>query len=114
MKTVTKSGKSYVLVPTDVWARIAGGEVAMPQLPPAKSNGNRDALAFARAAIARGIIRDRVAANMSQAELARRAGIQAAVLNRIERAKVVPDESTMRKIDKALNAAPRLAKLKMN
>jgi transcriptional regulator with XRE-family HTH domain len=60
-----------------------------------------------RAIIARGIIRDRVAAGLSQAGLARRAGIEPATLNRIERAKVTPDEATIRKIDKAIKQAMR-------
>jgi len=75
--------------------------------PPADADGNMDALEFARATIARGIIRDRIAAGLSQAELARQAGIQPAVLNRIEKAKVVPDESTTRKIDFAFSGQGR-------
>lgn len=79
----------------------------MPEMPEADADGNVDALEFARATIARGIIRDRIAAGLSQAELARRAGIQPAVLNRIEKAKVVPDESTMKKIDAGLRLVRR-------
>ena len=102
MRTLMEKGKKYVLVPADAWASIAGGAVPMPAMPEADADGNVDALEFARATIARGIIRDRVGAGLSQAELARRAGIQPAVLNRIEKAKVVPDESTMKKIDAVL------------
>lgn len=79
----------------------------LPRLPKANRAGERDALAFARATIARGIIRDRVAAGLSQAELARRAKLQPAVLNRIEKAKVVPDEATMKRIDAALRPAAK-------
>jgi len=103
LKTVTEKGKKFVLVPMEAWLNIAGGTAAMPPLPPADADGNMDALEFARATIARGIIRDRLAAGLSQAELARRAGMQPAVLNRIEKARVVPDESTMKKIDAALS-----------
>ena len=105
MRTRVEKGQTFVMVPADAWARIAGGSVPVPELPPADVEGNRDALTFARATIARGIIRDRVAAGLSQAELARRARIQPAVLNRIERAKVVADETTLKKIDAALRAA---------
>lgn len=105
MRTRVENGQTFVLVPADAWARIAGGTTPMPELPPADAKGSRDALAFARATIARGIIRDRVAAGLSQAELARRARIQPAVLNRIERGRVVADESTLKKIDVALRAA---------
>ncbi|HET6246735.1 MAG TPA: helix-turn-helix domain-containing protein [Tepidisphaeraceae bacterium] len=105
MKTLTEKGQKFVMVPFDAWTRIASGAVSMPEFPEADAEGNMDALEFARTTIARGIIRDRVAAGMSQAELARRAEIQPAVLNRIEKARVVPDESTMRKIDAALRGA---------
>jgi ribosome-binding protein aMBF1 (putative translation factor) len=102
MKTLVEKGRKFVLVPVEAWERIASGAVALPELPVADAEGNMDALEFARATIARGIIRDRIAAGLSQAELARRAGIQPAVLNRIEKAKVVPDNSTIKKIDAAL------------
>jgi transcriptional regulator with XRE-family HTH domain len=39
---------------------------------------------------------------LSQAELARRAGIRVETLNRIEKAKVTADVATMEKIDRAL------------
>ncbi|HWE93583.1 MAG TPA: helix-turn-helix domain-containing protein [Tepidisphaeraceae bacterium] len=102
MKTLVEKGRKFVLVPVEAWEKIACGAVALPELPEPDAEGNMDALEFARATIARGIIRDRVAAGLSQAELARRAGIQPAVLNRIEKAKVVPDNSTIKKIDAAL------------
>lgn len=107
MRTLTEKGEKFVVVPADVWARIASGSVVMPPLPEASADGSRDALQFARATIARGIIRDRIAIGPSQAELARRAGIQPAVLNRIEKGKVVPDESTMKKIDGVLRAGAK-------
>lgn len=108
MKTIVEKGHKYVLVPVEAWTRIASGVVAMPPLPPADAGGNVDALEFARATIARGIIRDRVAAGLSQAELARRARLQPAVLNRIEKGKVIPDQSTVRKIDAALAGSMRV------
>lgn len=105
MQTIEKNGKTYALVPLDAWQKLTSGEVAMPKLPEADANGDRPALPFMRAIIARGIIRDRVAAGLSQAELARRAGMEPATLNRIEKARVTPDEATVARIDKALKAA---------
>ena len=107
MRTIEKNGKTYALVPMDAWQKLLSGEVEMPELPEADANGDRPALPFMRAIIARGIIRDRVAAGLSQAGLARLAGIEPATLNRIERAKVTPDEATIRKIDKAIKQAIR-------
>src|SRR4051812_4573012 len=107
MKTVIEQGRQYVMVPMDAWVKITTGKVPMPALPEPDAERNRDALGFARATIARGIIRDRVAAGLSQAELARRAKLQPAVLNRIEKAKVVPDQATLKRIDAVLRPVKR-------
>ena len=61
LKTVTEKGHTFVMVPGEAWLKIASGTAAMPQLPPTDADGNMDALEFARATIARGIIRDRIA-----------------------------------------------------
>jgi transcriptional regulator with XRE-family HTH domain len=60
---------------------------------------------FMRASIARAIIMPRRLAGWSQAELARRAGMQPAVLNRIEKAKVDAEIATVDKIMAASGAA---------
>jgi transcriptional regulator with XRE-family HTH domain len=62
-----------------------------------------------RASLARAIIRRRRAAGLSQAELARRAGIQPAVLNRIENARVDAGTATVDKIVAALDSSPTRA-----
>jgi DNA-binding XRE family transcriptional regulator len=71
-------------------------------MPKRLANGNYPALETFRVSIARDIVISRKAAGLSQAELARRAGIRAETLNRIEKAKVMPDEATAGKIEKAL------------
>jgi ribosome-binding protein aMBF1 (putative translation factor) len=105
METIEKNGIEFVLVPRIAWDKLARGEVAMPDLPPADADGNRDAIAYARVSIARTIIRDRVAAGWTQSQLAEAAGITRQVLNRIEHARVTPDEATITKIDKAMKKA---------
>ena len=107
MQTINRDGKKFVLVPQEAWRKLVSGAVAMPDLPHADSGGNMPAVEFARATIARGIIRDRVAAGLSQAALARLAGIRPETLNRIERIKVTPDETTVAKIDRALRRFQR-------
>lgn len=97
--------------PQDGWNRLARGDVMFPELPPADADGSRDALEFARVSIARTIIRDRVAAGLSQAKLAELAGVTRQVLNRIERAKVTPDAATVDRLDKAMKRpAKKLSK----
>jgi ribosome-binding protein aMBF1 (putative translation factor) len=74
----------------------------VPSLPPADENGNMPAVAFADAAIARGIVRDRESVGMSQKQLAQAAGVRVEVLSRAERGLVVPSVRTLTKIEDAL------------
>ncbi len=74
-------------------------------LPQADSHGNYPAVPYARASLARKIIRRRLAAGLSQADLARRARIRTETLSRIETGKTSPDVSTVEKISRALDRA---------
>jgi DNA-binding XRE family transcriptional regulator len=60
-----------------------------------------------RASLAEKLVRRRRAAGLSQADLARRAGVRPETLNRIERGKTTPDFATVRKLVLAMNAAER-------
>ncbi len=53
------------------------------------------------------LVRRRQAAGLSQAELARRAGIRPETLNRIERGRTTPDFATVRKLVVAMDSADR-------
>lgn len=55
--------------------------------------------------MARKIIPARKAVGLSQAGLARKAGIRVETLNRLEKGKHTPDLATMEKINRALYAA---------
>src|SRR5271156_2784199 len=76
-----------------------------PALPTPDADGNYPALEYASASIARGIIRARRKLGLSQAELARRAGIRQGTLNRVEHGKHKPSVPTIAKIEKALQDA---------
>jgi DNA-binding XRE family transcriptional regulator len=54
-------------------------------------------------ALAQRLLERRRRAGLSQAELARRAGVRVETLNRIERGKVTPDFATIRKLVVALH-----------
>jgi DNA-binding XRE family transcriptional regulator len=99
MKTVVIERKKYVLVPYKEYRKLTHG---VPSLPAADLDGSRPALAFADAAIARCIVRDRQKVGLSQKELAELAGIRVEVLNRAERGVVVPSVRTLQKIENAL------------
>jgi ribosome-binding protein aMBF1 (putative translation factor) len=118
MKTVATlqmDGEQYAIVPIKEYQRLLSAHgtgskaVAaaienddLPPMPPRRANGDYPAIQAARVSIARDVIRARRAAGLSQAELARRAGIRVETLNRIEKAKVTADVATMDKIDVAL------------
>ena len=106
MNTAVIDKKKYVLVPAAEYKRLIAG--LPPELPPADKEGNRPALAFMEANIARAIVRDRKKAGLSQRELADAAGIRVEVLNRAERGVVVPSVRTLSKIENALKKASLL------
>jgi len=56
-------------------------------------------------AFARRLVLRRRRAGLTQAELARRAGVRAETLNRLERGKTTPDFATVRKLVVAMNRA---------
>jgi len=99
--TMKMGGKSFVLVPAADFKAMQKAR-HVPELPPADANGSRPAVAFADATIARSIVRDREAVGLSQAELAKAAGIRAEILNRAERGATVPSVRTLQKIEAAL------------
>lgn len=108
--TINLQGKRFVIVPEKEYAalrRRAGvmGDVDMPELPEALPSGNYPAVAAMRVGLARKLIKRRWAAGLAQAEVARRAGIRAETLNRIEKAKVTADTATVAKIIHVLEAA---------
>jgi DNA-binding XRE family transcriptional regulator len=75
-----------------------------PDMPSPDAEGNYPALEALAVMQARDILRARRRLGLSQAELARRAGIAPETLNRIEHGKNKPSVPTMRKIDDALRA----------
>ena len=74
----------------------------LPKLPEPDSRGNCPALPYARASLARKIIRRRKSAGLTQADLARRAGIRPETLSRLEKGKSTPDVDTVDKIIRVL------------
>ena len=77
----------------------------LPPLLKPDAQGNYPAVAYARASLARKIIRDRVAAGLSQRNLAMRAGIRVETLCRIETGRHLPSVPTIEKIDRVLKRA---------
>jgi DNA-binding XRE family transcriptional regulator len=73
-----------------------------PPLPAPLPDGNYPAREYMRVSIARQVLRDRRQLGLSQAELARRAGIRREALQRVEQGEVSVSLPTIEKIDRAL------------
>lgn len=104
---VELDGREYVILERAEYERLTGlARVgAMPPLPEADENGNFPAVEYARASIARSIIRERTEAGLTQRELARLAGVRVETLCRIETGKHTASVATVTKLDRALKHA---------
>ena len=105
--TIQLAGKQFVVIPQEEYERLVGQRTAradldLPPLPKPLPNGNFDAIAFARASLARKLIMERRAAGLTQVELAGRAGIRPETLNRIEKLKLTPSVATVEKLDRVM------------
>ncbi|HZK81190.1 MAG TPA: helix-turn-helix transcriptional regulator [Humisphaera sp.] len=76
----------------------------MPALPRPAKDGTVPAVEYARADIAREVVRRRIAAGMSRQELAKRVGVRPETISRLEAGKHLPRIETMERIDRALPA----------
>ena len=110
-EVVERRGKRFVLVVEADLERLERkarrGEPPLPPLPPADAQGNRPALDYIRASIARDIIRERKVLGLTQAELAALAGVREETLCRLESGKHSPTVRTVEKIDLALKQAAK-------
>ena len=101
--TLTIDGKEYVVLPVDEYERLTGTHY--PDLPAADRHGRRDARGAIRASIGRSVIRRRIAAGLSQKDLAERAGVSVETLSRIERGRHRPQPATLEKLEQVLPEA---------
>src|SRR5438105_13740264 len=104
VKTLRKNGREYVILPRSDYDRLrqCAEEAEPPPLPKPDAKGNYPALEYLRASIARDIVRDRLAAGLTQKELAQLAGVRVETLCRIETGKHTASTATIDKIDRAL------------
>ena len=102
-QTLTIKGERFYLLDEKEYARLGGAPA--PELPVPDVGGTVPAMDAVRAMLARKIIAGLHAAGISQAELARKAGVRAETVNRILKAKVTADNATLAKIDRVLSKA---------
>jgi DNA-binding XRE family transcriptional regulator len=104
VQTLDIQGKKFVLIPAAEYRRLTRRPArAVPAMPTLSPDGTYPAAEAMRAMMARKIIAARQAVGLSQAALARRAGIRVETLNRLEKGKHTPDLATMAKINKVLD-----------
>ena len=104
---LSMNGKTFILVPEVEYQDLTAMRAAKPPYPSADTKGNFPAVQTGRVSIAREVIRRRETAGISQKGLAAKAGIRVETLNRIEKAKVTADTTTLAKIDRALRRAEK-------
>jgi len=106
-QTIHMNGEAFVVVARDEYDRLVtlAKAAELPPLPAPDRDGNYPAVEYARASLARKIIRERVAAGLSQKELARLAGVRGETLCRIETGTRTPSLETIEKIDRVLRRA---------
>ena len=107
--TIHLGGRSCVLVERKEYDRLTAlaRMENLPPLPEPDAKRNYPALEYARASLARDIIRARVEAGLTQRELAELAGIREETVCRIETGKHTPSVPTIEKIDRVLREAER-------
>lgn len=110
--TIQIRGERFVIVKESEYDRMRElarelAEGAGPPLPKPDAKGNVPGIEYARASLARKLVRDRRRVGLTQAELARRAGIRPETLCRIEKGKSTPDTTTFNKLHRALEKAER-------
>ena len=105
-------GKPYVLLERQEYVRLKTLAKAseVPSAPQPDKNGNFPAVPYARASIAKSIIRERAELGLNQKDLAERAGIRVETLCRIETGKHTPSIRSIEKIDRAMKAAAKAGK----
>lgn len=113
LQRIQVAGHRFVLLEEAEYERLCSraGEAVplddedLPALPKPDKNGRFPALEYARLSLARDVIRDRRAAGLTQAGLAKRAGTRQETISRIERGKYTASPKLIEKIDRVLQAA---------
>jgi DNA-binding XRE family transcriptional regulator len=104
-RRVELDGVRYVIVREPVFEALCRKAGVDGQAPEPSDQRLAAGLDLDRATLAEKLRRRRRACGLSQAELARRAGIRPETLNRIERGRTTPDFRTVRRLVVAMNAA---------
>lgn len=101
---VELDGTAYVILRESVFDYLCR-QAHVERAAPASDESLAAGLELDQTGLAQKLARRRHSAGLTQAELARRAGIRPETLNRIERGRTTPDFATIRKLAEAINTA---------
>ncbi len=104
-RRVELDGVRYVILRETLFQTLCRKAHVEDQVPTSDEESLSVGIDLDRASLARKLMRRRLTAGLTQAELARRAGVRPETLNRIERGKTTPDYATIRKLVEAMKAA---------
>lgn len=105
-KHLELDGRRYVILVREEYERFLTLEkaAALPPLPEPDAKGNLPAVEYARASIARDLVRRRAELGLTQRDLAKSAGVRVETLCRIETGKHTASTATLAKLEAALAA----------
>jgi ribosome-binding protein aMBF1 (putative translation factor) len=106
-RSVELDGIRYVILRETVFELLCQKAEIQCEHPSLGEDSSSPGLELDRSSLAEKLVRRRRAAGLSQAELARRAGVRPETLNRIERGRTTPDFATVRKLVVAIGVAER-------
>ena len=115
LQRIEVAGQRFVLVEEAEYERLCDkasetvplDDESLPPLPEPDRHGRFPALAYARASLARDIIRNRRAAGLTQQELADLAGTRQETISRIESGNYTASHKLIERIDRALKSAKK-------
>ena len=100
---IVMDGQSYVMIPRAEWDRVAKRLPDPDLLPePAANADGSFSTAHVRVMLCNKVIRQRKNAKLTQAQLAKLAGIRVETISRLEAGKHIPSVRTMEKIEAAI------------
>jgi DNA-binding XRE family transcriptional regulator len=104
-RAVELDGVRYVILRENVFRAICEKAGVSLGNPPSPNQDDPNDFNLDPLPLAKKLLERRKASGLSQAELARQAGVRIETLNRIERGKTTPDFTTIRKLVVAMNVA---------
>ncbi len=112
LQRIEVEGKRFVLLEESAYERLcreagvaADDDEELPPLPEPDANGRVPAVAYARASLARDLIRARKGAGMSQRQLAEASGVRQETISRLEGSKHAASARTVDRLLGAIEAA---------